>query len=280
MKNYKTEPTGKYLCRVCNEEHGVKGFSLHLKKHGLSFTEYVKDNVSDFSPLWKLCPVCNENVTNKNTCSKKCGYILRSKVNLGVDIWKRMDEDTKKAAKKRLSEKASVRQVGRNIWSEMSAETKISARKKQSIKASQRVGDKNSMYGKKHSAETIHKIMTKRPMTGIERQLSEFLKKEGIGFYFQYFISKDTTHSYDFKIKGVPLIIELDGDYWHGGPGVDKHFFGVEDTKKTDLIKEGVAKERGFKLIRFWESEIKTDFEFVKSKILHEINIRKIHETD
>lgn len=271
MKNYKTEPTGKYFCRVCNKEHGVKGFPLHLKKHGLSFAKYVKDNVSDFAPLWKLCPVCNENVTNKNTCSKKCGYILRSRVNLGVNIWERMDEKTKKVAKKKLSESASVRQVGRNIWSEMSDETKRSARKKQSIKASKRVGNRNSMYGKKHSAETIHKIMTKRPMTGIEKQVAEFLKEESIDFYFQYFISKDTTHSYDFKIKGVPLIIELDGDYWHGGPGVKKHYFDVETTKRTDSIKENIAKERGFKLLRFWESEIKADFEVVKTKILEEI---------
>lgn len=271
MKNYKTEPTGKYLCRICNEEHGVKGFPLHLKKHSISFKDYVKSNVADFAPTWKLCPVCNENITNKKTCSRKCGCILRTQSNPSVNIWERMDEDTKKEAKKKLSEKAFLNGQGRNIWAEMSNETKRSARKKQSIKASQRVGDKNAMYGKKQSPKTIQKIFAKRPLNNLEKVVADFLDDNSILYYYNYFISGESTHSYDFKIKGINLIIEVDGDYWHGHPDCKTPFWDVETTNKTDLIKERVAKERGFTLIRFWESEIKSDFELVKSKILQEI---------
>lgn len=52
----------------------------------------------------------------------------------------------------------------------------------------------------------------------------------------------------------------------------------VMKNYKTDLIKENIAKERGYHLMKFWESEIKSDFESVKSKIIKEIQIRKIYE--
>lgn len=261
----------KYICRICNKQVGAKGFPLHAKTHGLTFKEYVKDHIEDFKPLWKICPICNENVTDKNACSKKCGYILRSKLHKGVNIWDRMDEKTKIKAKESISNKASVRQKGRNIWSEMSKETKIEAKRKLSKRASEKVGDKNPMYGKKQSPETIQKIFSKRPLNTLEILVANFLDDNGIEYYYNFFISKESTHSYDFKIKDTNIIIEIDGDYWHGNPNTKNHFWDVETTKRTDLIKESVAKERGFKLLRFWESDIKKDFELVKCEILQVI---------
>lgn len=66
------------------------------------------------------------------------------------------------------------------------------------------------------------------------------------------------------------LIIEADGDYWHGHPELYKT---LSETQKVnvdnDKFKDKLAKENGYELIRFWGSEIREkDFEI---KLLQEI---------
>jgi len=269
-------------CKICNKVCNSKGFPLHVKTHGYIFKEYVKLYLDDFKPLWKLCPICKDNVTDKKTCSKACGIVDRKEYTKGRNIWNSMSEETKETAKKLISEKASKRQVGRNIWSEMSEPTKENAKKEIAKKTSKRcAGTGNPMYGKMWTESTIKKILGSRKMNKLERKLGDFLKQEGVLYKKQFYQKwNGRRYFYDFIITGTNILIETDGDYWHGGPGVKKHHRTVEDNKIVDSHKNEIAKERGFTLLRFWESEIKADFESVKSKILHEIQIRKIHEID
>jgi very-short-patch-repair endonuclease len=240
-----------------------------LKKHNITFKDYVKIHIEDFKPLWKICPVCNENVTNKNTCSKKCGYILRSQVNEGVNVWERMSEDTRKKASKKLSEKAFVNGQGRNIWSEMSETTKKIAKDKLSKRAKEKIGKLNPMYGNMWTEEMIKKMIRRRKVNNLEKMMENFLIEYKISYIKQYYQKwNDRRYFYDFCITDTNILIETDGDYWHGGPGVTKYHKSLDDNKKTDAHKNQIAKERGFTLLRFWESEIKSDFELVKEKIL------------
>ena len=94
--------------------------------------------------------------------------------------------------------------------------------------------------------------------------------KNNIKYKHQFFLSKDgVCKSYDFKIKDTNILLEIDGDYWHGGPSLDKHFFKLEEVKQNDLFKDQLAKDNGFRLIRIWESEIYKD----PDVILKTINI-------
>jgi len=83
-----------------------------------------------------------------------------------------------------------------------------------------------------------------------------------------YFITKDKIcKSYDFKIKDKPIIIEVDGDFWHGGPGTTSFWKDVDKVKENDKIKENKADERGIKIIRFWQSELKNNTDIVINRL-------------
>lgn len=67
--------------------------------------------------------------------------------------------------------------------------------------------------------------------------------------------------------------MKTDGDYFHGNPII----FKLEDLnpkqieqKERDNIRNIEMKEKGYKVIRLWESEIKKmkleDFEFIMKK--------------
>lgn len=263
----------KLTCRHCNKDiKDTKGFSSHLRIHNITYIEYVRANLDQF-PNYKLCPSCNENWTFGNYCSHKCLGIANGKRQSGQIGWSRgLTKDTHSGLNS-VSKKATVRNKGRNIWSEMSEETKAAAKKKISKKTSERVkGSGNPMFGRKHNAETVQKIVKRRFKSTPEKFIITFLTEERINFYFQYFISSTSVHSYDFKIKGKQLIIEVDGDYWHGGPGVKVSHKDVEITKATDKLKQDVAEGLGFKVVRIWESEIKINPQLVKDRLRFEIN--------
>ena len=84
--------------------------------------------------------------------------------------------------------------------------------------------------------------------TSIEVKIQEYLKLLGIDFFTHQYI-KEIEHGYqcDILIPAMDLIIECDGDYWHKYPiGTD-----IDHIRTKELI------EKGFKVLRLWEREIK-----------------------
>ena len=133
-------------------------------------------------------------------------------------------------------------------------------------------GNKNGMYGKKHTEKTLkiisnnttialsdpiirNKMILKRAEriiptkdTSIEVKIQNFLKQLGIDFFTHQYI-KEIEHSYqcDILIPSMNLVIECDGNYWHKYPiGKD-----IDHIRTNELI------EKGFKVLRLWEREIR-----------------------
>lgn len=159
----------------------------------------------------------------------------------------------------------------------MSLETQRLAKQKMSQKAKiQCAGAGNPMYGKTHTPSAIQKIFAKRPMNNLEKYVADYFDFNNIEYYHNFFINGDSTHSYDFKIKGIKLLIEIDGDYWHGGPKYVKYFHNVDSVKSNDVLKTEIAENSGFKLIRFWESDIENNSERVFNEILTTIREMRI----
>lgn len=46
--------------------------------------------------------------------------------------------------------------------------------------------------------------------------------------------------------------------------------------QQDDNIKNRIAKENGYKIIRFWEYDIHKNFDLVRTKIINEINEKKL----
>lgn len=262
------------LCVHCNQQVHRKPFPLHLKTyHNDTFENYVKNNIELFSPTWKICPICNIKPTNGTTCSKDCGRIEKSRRLKGISSWDRMRTDEiRQNAKDKISKTKTGKKTGVDIWARMNTETQINAKKKLRKSREKYRGVNSPLYGKKLPTHRIQALIKGIKMNGLEKMFADFLTKYNIDHYFQFFINSTTTHSYDFKIKGINLIIEVDGDYWHGGPGCTKHFWKSEETKKTDILKTKIANEHGYDLIRFWESDIKRDFKSIQNIVLSEIN--------
>ncbi len=92
--------------------------------------------------------------------------------------------------------------------------------------------------------------------TSIEIKIQNYLKQLGVDFFTHQYM-KDIEHGYqcDILIPAMELIIECDGDYWHKYPvGND-----LDHIRTKELI------DKGFKVLRLWEHEIKVmsldDFE-------------------
>ena len=146
--------------------------------------------------------------------------------------------------------------------------------------------------GKPKSKEHIQKIKENRAKqifpvkdTTIQVKIQNFLKQLKIEFY---------THSWRNEIKykyrcdilipkqeteGVIIpqktIIECDGDYWHGNPEI-KNFMEYpkhsREQRILDFERTNQLEEKGFRVIRLWENEIKVmEVNDLRSKIICKI---------
>lgn len=106
--------------------------------------------------------------------------------------------------------------------------------------------------------------------TGPEIKLGLILEELNIIFYSQKII-KDKI--YDYYIPKINLLIEVDGDYWHGyGKEYDELNEIQKKSSRNDMQKDILAKGLGYDIIRFWEHDIFDNPDFIKSEILKKIN--------
>jgi G:T-mismatch repair DNA endonuclease (very short patch repair protein) len=253
-------------CKICNEQIGRKGLSLHLKYHSIKFEDYIKNNLIDF-PNYHKCEICN-NITNKKRfCSKNCTTIWR-KTLVGQNALrynKKLSDTSINKMSNTLKELYKDKQKHGRYKKINSQETKDKIGIANKYKTN---GNKHYLWGKKLPSETIRKIFENKPMNKLETKVAEYLDKNKIEYTFQFFINNgDICKSYDFKLKNSNVILEIHGDYWHGGIGVTKHVFNVDNNIENDKLKIELAKSKGYNVIVIWESEIKKDISIINKKI-------------
>jgi very-short-patch-repair endonuclease len=275
-------------CQLCNKEMSFGRIKNHIQARHKETTvdQYIQQYWYTL-PLHKPCEVCNKNIVYKyKTCSKECHSILKTNILKGTP---KPEGFMSKEHKEKIS-KSMTGKPGRftgykhseetkKIQSETIKKTKPHLGHKHSEETKKIQSEKRKEWYKKgnepwtknnpHSSETIEKIFSKRPMNKLEKFVASILEKNNIPYHFQFFLkNKDgICKSYDFKIKNKNILIEIDGDYWHGGPGIDKHFFKLEETKQNDIFKDQLAKDSGFSLIRIWESNIYNEPNIIINKI-------------
>jgi len=102
--------------------------------------------------------------------------------------------------------------------------------------------------------------------TSIEIKIQKFLTQLRIEYLAHKYIS-EITHDYQCDIF-VPVqsginqktVIECDGDYWHGNQNIPK--FKIlnkmqSNQKEKDNIRTQELTEKGYRVIRLWEKEIR-----------------------
>lgn len=79
-----------------------------------------------------------------------------------------------------------------------------------------------------------------------------------------------------YKIKGKNILIEVDGDYWHCNPN-SKFSEPIYETQKGNLIQDKIKEQwcidNGYKLLRFWESDINTKPEEIIKTLKKELGL-------
>lgn len=84
---------------------------------------------------------------------------------------------------------------------------------------------------------------------------------------------------YDFVIEDQKLIIEMDGGLGHGSYVIKTSYYSVEDTAYRDEIKDKLAIEHGYKIIRIKCDYKKSNNRFQTCRIaIEKSNLAKIYD--
>jgi len=83
-------------------------------------------------------------------------------------------------------------------------------------------------------------------MTTPELAMMDILDDVGVEYNEQASIG---AYRVDFLLPNHNIVLEVDGDYWHNLPG----------AKERDELRDVTIMEKGYDVIRFWESEIVDD---------------------
>lgn len=108
-----------------------------------------------------------------------------------------------------------------------------------------------------------------KKLTAPEKEMKKILKDLKINFVEQKIIHGKI---FDFFIPEKNIVIEVDGDYWHG---YNKEYSELNEIQKrssrNDKEKDIIAKGLGYEILRFWEHDIHDNPELIKKEILNKI---------
>lgn len=105
-------------------------------------------------------------------------------------------------------------------------------------------------------------------ISSIEQKLKLEFEKQNIVFKTQipiHFINKKYCIT-DFFFPSSKIVVFCDGDYWHN----------LENTKKKDKEQNKFLHQMGFKVLRFWEHEIKSSPEKCASIVMEELQSARL----
>lgn len=145
---------------------------------------------------------------------------------------------------------------------------------KQPIKKNKKIDNKAKIVKK---TKIIKKQHPKYGTSKLEDDFAkEFLDKLGVKYIYQ-FEAKDIGRFFDFYLPDSNLIIEIDGDFWHGNPEKYKK----EELKshqiraqRIDEYKTKWALTHSIPVLRIWESDIRKNPKKVMEMLKETLNIQ------
>jgi len=100
--------------------------------------------------------------------------------------------------------------------------------------------------------ERLNKFLKSKTPTKLEIAGRELMTELGFPFTEQVLMFGKFT--VDVLIDGLPLVIQWDGEYWHGyGGAVDDR---VKRRVAYDKSQDAYMRKSGFTVLRFWEREV------------------------
>lgn len=233
-------PSSHYPCSVCGEYTGERRKDVGMCRKCFRKHQHIVSNPPD---LVKFI-VDNYNNLGGKKISEITGHpvgrVRRIAYNLGLLVSK----DTYKevvhgAAKKYMTENNPMfEQETRNKVAEY-WELHPEEKEKLTIKF---------MEG--------HQRIQKNKPTKLELRLYEYLDQLGVDFEPQFLVKPKFIVD---ALVGDSIIIQADGDYWHGHPRFGNLTERQDAQQKRDRAQDKYLKTCGYKVIRIWESDMSFD---------------------
>lgn len=253
-------------CKVCGED--IKyAFSRNTLRVYSSCSKQCKKELLKQKKANSLfmCSVCNNLILNKDKVLGTCGK--EECINLH-----------KKEKNKIIKDTHWTKSKDKDLIIEKRVKTRLDNDKKLNRKYTSWnkgfVGQYSEEYRKKIS-DGVLRNMSKEiyKKTKIEKIIETFLIEHNINYKYSFIFK---SRQFDFLLIDYDLVIEVDGDYWHGNP----KFFNEEKgnltknqilKRKDDLNKTKLLLDNNYKLLRFWECDIYNNFDNIKQEILKNI---------
>jgi len=237
---------GKYCCRECKDEHQKFIYSgTNNPTYGLKQSEEQKKKTSiRTKKLWETEEYRNK---IKDGISK---FIMKNGYHPGTN------EESKIKRKETMVERYGVSHnwIG-NYGERICDKTTLDLYGKT---ATQMLIDYSHYYNKKTDIENAFEKILEELEIPFQCKFRIY-DKEKVNFWFR---------EYDFLILNTNILIEVDGDYWHGNKNI---FENLSDFQKSvqvkDEEKKNFANVKGYEVVRFWGSDVKKNRVEVKNEI-------------
>lgn len=102
---------------------------------------------------------------------------------------------------------------------------------------------------------------------GLEKEFEDILNELNINYEFHFWYHKK---EYDFILPDYNILIEVDGDFFHCNKKIGyKPLYSIQRKNiRNDRVKNRIVKKyKEYKLLRFWENDIKNKRDDVISKL-------------
>jgi very-short-patch-repair endonuclease len=127
-------------------------------------------------------------------------------------------------------------------------------------------------YGKTSAEFLIEYSLHYGKQTDIEKLFEKILEELSIPYQKKFRIYDKTKENfwfreYDFLILDSRILVEVDGDYWHGNQSKFEQLSEFQEKVKiNDIVKQKFAEKNRYQVVRFWGSDIKQKYETVKNE--------------
>jgi very-short-patch-repair endonuclease len=155
----------------------------------------------------------------------------------------------------------------------------MSVEERESISRKQRDGHRRRyeqdpesyIQGKRNGGKAAASISGKYKINQLERFFLDAATEAGIDIEYSVILDKK---QYDFGNKDKRLLIEINGDFWHGNPLIYPVLSERQmATQEKDRIKKEFAESHGFRVLSFWESDIRNQIDRVMSEVKNAIEL-------
>lgn len=254
----------KFTCKECDREFDTyKGLQSHRSKaHKISGAQTYVD--LHYNGIWPVCKCgCNEKLNYFSTFGfgeYLQGHSVRFKGGFysKEGLQKSLETRKKKFASGELEQWNKGKIYEGEELEKKRQIAKDPVRREKISKAL--TGKPKSEAHREILKATLarnRKELLKGNPSKLEFTFADVLAGLNIEFVHQYHLDG---FDYDFYIPAKNLLIEVDGDYWHGHPDKFPELNAMQRKNQgLDRLKMKHASDRNYQLLRFWETDIVHD---------------------